>query len=519
MARSPKTPTRRRSKALVELFPHLGAAPEGPPGPNAAAETLKEMADAIHRAPTLAEGQKLQLGFIVGLLGPRSAYLAEYIHLRDRLEIAAVKGRNDPRIAAARPKEGPVGEAFAENKLVRDGDLVAVPLHGAAGPLGALVLISPRVEAPDALVEALAAQAAAAWEYARLREDTARREKDLQTALAGLKSMEKNREELLSNVSHDLKTPLTTVKAYLAMLGQGRMGEVPEKQLHAVHVAERNADRLLRMLNDVLLLSRLQTGKMQLTSRPFGLRALVTDVMAALASSGELSRVRLTLVPAPEVFVKGDRERLFEAVHNLVEHALFLCSPDGEVQVEVGSEPGLAVLTVRDDGMGLPEEDLEGLFDAFHRSRTGPGSSVGLGLPHHRQDRPAARRTGGGGQRARCRHPPPGGAPRLRRPGGRRGDRGRRRAPGRPHPPRRGRPGLPRGPPGVARAGGLQRGLGRGRGGGPGAARGPAPGDGAPRPPPLRGGRPQRAPPLSAASPTPPRRRSTSSPEPPRWPP
>jgi signal transduction histidine kinase/CheY-like chemotaxis protein len=381
MARSPKTPARRRSKALVELFPHLGTTPEGPPGPNAAAEALKEMADAIHRAPTLAEGQKAQLAVIAALLGPRSAYLAEYIHLRDRLEIATVRGRNDPRIAAVRPKEGPVGEAFAENKIVRDRDLIAVPLQGATGPLGALVIIAPKVEAPDALLEALAAQAAAAWEFARLREDTARREKDLQTALAGLKSMEKNREELLSNVSHDLKTPLTTVKAYLAMLAQGRMGEVPEKQLHAIHVAERNADRLLRMLNDVLLLSRLQTGKMQLTSRPFGLRALVSDVMSALASSGELSRVRLTLAPATEVFVKGDRERLFEAVHNLVEHALFLCSPDGEVQVEVGSEAGLALLSVRDDGMGLPEEDLQGLFDAFHRSGTGPGSSVGLGLP------------------------------------------------------------------------------------------------------------------------------------------
>src|SRR5262249_275934 len=180
MARSPKTPTRRRSKALVELFPHLGPAREGPPGPNAAAHTLKEMAVAIHRAPTLAEAQKVQLGFIAGLLGPRSAYLAEYIHLRDRLEIAAARGRNDPRIAAVRPKDGPVGEAFAENKIVRDGDLIAVPLQGAAGPLGVLVLISARVEAPDALLEALAAQAAAAWEYARLREDTARREKDLQ---------------------------------------------------------------------------------------------------------------------------------------------------------------------------------------------------------------------------------------------------------------------------------------------------------------------------------------------------
>ena len=92
MARSPKTPTRRRSKALVELFPHLGSAPEGPPGPNAAAETLKEMADAIHRAPTLGEGQKMQLGFIVGLLRPRSAYLAEYIHPRDRLEDRSGEG-------------------------------------------------------------------------------------------------------------------------------------------------------------------------------------------------------------------------------------------------------------------------------------------------------------------------------------------------------------------------------------------------------------------------------------------
>jgi signal transduction histidine kinase/CheY-like chemotaxis protein len=244
-----------------------------------------------------------------------------------------------------------------------------------------LVLIGCRVEAPDPLLEALAAQASAAWEHARIREDTARREKDLQTALAGLKSMEKNREELLANVSHDLKNPLTTVKAYLSMLGQGRLGRLAEKQLHALNVAERNADRLLRMLNDLLLLSRLQSGRMQLASRPFGLKTLVSDVLQSLASSGQLSGVRLALAPAAEVFVKGDRERLFEAVHNLVEHALYLSQPDGEVRVEVVSEAGLARLTVADEGMGLTAEDVGGLFDSFHRSQTGPGSSVGLGLP------------------------------------------------------------------------------------------------------------------------------------------
>ena len=82
--------------------------------------------------------------------------------------------------------------------------------------------------------------------------------------------------------------------------------------------------RLLRMPNDVLLLSRRQTGKMQLTSRPFGRRALVSDVMAALASSGELSRLRLTLLRAPEVFVKGDRERLFEPLPEIFECELAL---------------------------------------------------------------------------------------------------------------------------------------------------------------------------------------------------
>jgi len=382
MSRPPRPrPVRRRSKALVELFPDLGPATGTGPAPDAAAHTLRKMAEAVHRIPTRAEAQKTQLQLVASLVGARSAFLAEYAPLRDLLEVAAVRGRNETRISAVHPKEGPVGEAFAEAKVVREADLTAVPIQGANGPLGVLVMMACKFDGPDALLEALAAQVAAAWEHARLREDTARREKDLQTALAGLKSMERNREELLSNVSHDLKTPLTTVKAYLSMLGQERLGPLAEKQRHGVGVAERNADRLLRMLNDLLLLSRLQSGKMQLASRPFGLKVLASEVLQSLAASAELAGVRTTLVAAPEVFVKGDRERLFEAVQNLVEHALYLCQPEGEIRVEISGEEGRATLSVTDDGMGLPAEDLAGLYDAFHRSRTGPGASVGLGLP------------------------------------------------------------------------------------------------------------------------------------------
>src|SRR5512132_215251 len=181
---SKSPPPRRRSKALVDLFPHLAPPKNRPPGPDAAAQTLRQMAEAITRASTVPECQKVQLGHVATLLGARSAFLAEYVHLRDRLEVGAVRGRNDPRIAAVHPKAGPVGDAFAENRIVHQGDLLAVPVQGSTGPLGALVLIGCKVEAPEALLEALAAQTGAAWEQARTREDTARREKDLQTALA-----------------------------------------------------------------------------------------------------------------------------------------------------------------------------------------------------------------------------------------------------------------------------------------------------------------------------------------------
>ena len=101
--------------------------------------------------------------------------------------------------------------------------------------------------------------------------------------------MEQNREELLGNVSHDLKNPLTTVKAYLAMLGQGRMGDVPEKQLHA-H-SRRRAQRGPAAAHGERRAAPLPAPDREDAAhqRPFGLRALVSDVMAALASSGELS--------------------------------------------------------------------------------------------------------------------------------------------------------------------------------------------------------------------------------------
>jgi signal transduction histidine kinase/CheY-like chemotaxis protein len=331
----------------------------------------------------IAEAQRAQLGAVSGLLGARGCFLLEHSPSRNLLHVAAVRGRNDPRIKASTPGEDGPGRAFAERRVVREEGVVSVPVLGREAPFGCLVILGAKYAASDALLEALAAQIAAAWEFARLREDSARRNKDLQTAVAGLKSLEKSREELLSNVSQDLKNPLTATKANLTLLSRGKLGELGDKQLKAIQACDRSADRLLRMINDLLLVSRLQSGKMELDDRPFGLKSVADEVLQAVRPLAEIGRVRLKLAPSPEVYVRGDRERMSEALYNLLDNAIHFSPTEGLVEVRVSSDEGLATVTVHDQGPTIPDEDLGRMFDPYYRSRqTEPGHpGRGLGLP------------------------------------------------------------------------------------------------------------------------------------------
>lgn len=380
MPRKPRDPSAAPSSKVTRL-------PLRPPADSDREridQALAEMALAVASTQGLTESHRAQLSILLTLLQAKACFLLELDAARGRLSLACSRGRNDPRILAATPGEGPVGTAFHERRVVRDHQLIAIPVPGGEAPLGCLVLLDSKVAISDSLALAFAAHLAAGWEVARLRDESSRRSKDLQTAIAGLKSLEKNREELLSNVSHDLKNPLTTVKAYLTMLNQGKLGELSERQLKAVQTCERNADRLLRMVQDLLLLSRLQSGKMLLNQRPFGLKALATDVVQGLTGIADQAKVRVSVGRSSEVFIRGDRERMSEALAHLVEHAIHECALGGTVEVTISaSEGSLAELTVKDDGVGMEAERLEHLFDSFHRSSVpseerNRGASLGL---------------------------------------------------------------------------------------------------------------------------------------------
>jgi signal transduction histidine kinase/CheY-like chemotaxis protein len=365
----PKKPARRLVK------------PQPPVEGEVAERTLAEMSQHITSSEGPTEALRAQLQLIHGLMQAKACYVARYLPSRNQLHVEHVRGRYDERITAATPEEGVVGRAFAERAILRDEETIAVPLESPLGTSGVLAILAPRRSASDSLLMALASQLSASYEVARLRDDSARRNKDLQTAIAGLKALEQSRDELLGNVSHDLKNPLTTIKAYLAMMGREKLGGLSDAQRRAVQVCDRSADRMLRMVNDLLLMSRLQAGKMQLNQRPFGLKAVAEEVVRALAPAAEQSKVQLVIPSTGEVFVRGDRERIAEAIQNLVESGINRCEPEDTVELRVGSEDGLALLTVKDSGPGLSAEDLEHVFDPFHRPDGTRGQGHSLGLP------------------------------------------------------------------------------------------------------------------------------------------
>ncbi len=390
---STKTPRDGQGKKKPQLgkiltLPHRGLAPPRPV-PTAEGldqerihEALAQMASLLVEPLHLPEAQREQLAIVHGLVGARTSFLLEHSALKNQLQISAVRGRNDPKIRAYEEGEPPY-LAFEEKRVVRAPGLLAVPLLGREQPLGALVLMGSKTAVADSVLRAAAANITAAWEVARLRDDSARRNKDLQTAVAGLKSLEKNREELLANVSHELKNPLTTIRAYLTMLSRGKLGEVNEKQLKALQSSDRNADRLLRLINELLLLSRLQSGKMQLDERPFGLKGVAEEVLEGLRPQAEQARVQVSLAPSPEAFVRGDRERIAEAAYNLLENAIQFSRPGTEVEAKISVEGSLVSLSIKDQGIGIDSGDLSGLFDPYNRPRhtEGARSFRGLGLP------------------------------------------------------------------------------------------------------------------------------------------
>jgi two-component system, OmpR family, phosphate regulon sensor histidine kinase PhoR len=205
--------------------------------------------------------------------------------------------------------------------------------------------------------------------------------------LTRLKQLERTREEFVANVSHELRTPLSLIKGYVETLLDGARND-PAIAERFLKIIERNTQRLDLLIQDLLTISALESGRMKLNPQPVVLRPLVDKVLTDLHARAENKKMSL-INEVPELGAHADMNRVDQVLANLVDNAIKYGRANGRVTVGGNQQAdGRVEIFVQDDGPGIPSEALDRVFERFYRvdkarSRDQGGTGLGLSIVKH----------------------------------------------------------------------------------------------------------------------------------------
>jgi signal transduction histidine kinase len=189
------------------------------------------------------------------------------------------------------------------------------------------------------------------------------------------------RDEFLSVAAHELKSPVTSLQGYSQLLLRQQAEGVAEPATveRALYAIDRQSKRLTRLINNLLELSRLDSGSQRLTLDPTDLAPLLNEAAESMRATS--SRHHIVAEVTTPLFVLGDRLRLEQVFINLLDNALKYSPAGGEVEVRGWAEGGTVHVSIRDHGLGIPPEHLPRIFDRLHQAHAGShASGLGLGL-------------------------------------------------------------------------------------------------------------------------------------------
>ncbi len=200
-------------------------------------------------------------------------------------------------------------------------------------------------------------------------------------AAGELSKVEGLRQELIANVSHDLRTPLTMIAGYGEMMRDIPGENTPEN----VQIIIDETRRLTGLVNDMLDLEKLQAGEHTLNAIPLSLTAMVQETLLRYQQLVEREGYRILFSPREEVLVEGDRSKLSQVIYNLINNAINYTGEDKTVTVEQRVEDGWVTLSVTDSGPGIPPEHLPYVWDRYYKvpkahKRAAVGSGLGLSI-------------------------------------------------------------------------------------------------------------------------------------------
>jgi len=198
------------------------------------------------------------------------------------------------------------------------------------------------------------------------------------------REVDRMKDEFISVVSHELRTPLTAIRGSLGLLAAGKAGDIPQRGQRMLEIAVQNTDRLIRLINDILDIERIESGKVAMEPGPVNAAELAQGAAEVMLLMAERAGVELYVWAEPLQLV-ADADRLLQVLTNLISNAVKF-SPSGTA-VEITVEPvdGEAVFRVSDHGRGIPADRLESIFERFQQvdssdSRQKGGTGLGLAI-------------------------------------------------------------------------------------------------------------------------------------------
>ncbi|HTR82110.1 MAG TPA: ATP-binding protein [Bacteroidota bacterium] len=211
----------------------------------------------------------------------------------------------------------------------------------------------------------------------------------LKADIVELKKLQRARSEFLGNVSHELRTPIFTLQGYLETLLNGAIDDPSVNRLF-IEKASSHAARLNTLLNDLIDISRIESGEMKMSFRYFHINEFLETVTNDFHQPAVQRHIglRVDLATDPELEVLGDKERLREVMSNLIDNAIKYNKESGDVIVSAKANDGKVVIEVSDSGSGIAEEHLSRIFERFYRvdkdrSREVGGTGLGLAIVKH----------------------------------------------------------------------------------------------------------------------------------------
>lgn len=209
--------------------------------------------------------------------------------------------------------------------------------------------------------------------------------KELRASNRQLQKLDEAKNEFISMASHQLRTPLTSIKGYLDMLLQGDMGKLAPTQRAVLREAFSSSERMVQLINDFLNVSRLQTGKFTINRQLVNLGDIIKEEVTLLRVVAEQRGIRLVTKIDRSVVVNIDADKVRQVVMNMIDNAIYYSKPKMTVTVTLKKTGEDVEFVVKDHGIGVPEAEQSGLFSKFFRGsnarkRRPDGTGVGLFL-------------------------------------------------------------------------------------------------------------------------------------------